>query len=302
MAYVTKKFFQKDLKKTFKVLMDELGISIHEAQKTVDRKRVFVDGVLLEYKSGEIQGWIEVVVFKPNPIGLKPVYETDDFAVFEKPSGVLVHPRKREEIQTLNDDIKHLFGRDANAVHRIDKGTSGLIVISKNKQSEIELKQLFEDKKVYKEYTALVDGEVKEPFDIDEKLLVDLPSSKIRIKVHVHENGKSSFTRIEPIEYDETNNVTLLKAIPKTGRQHQIRAHLFHVEHFIIGDTLYGLEEELAEEYLDGLMSFERSTELTRSKRLLLHASRISFEYKEVKYDIVSQVDIKKEFYENCTF
>ncbi len=170
-----------------------------------------------------------------------------------------------------------------------------MIVISKNKQSEIELKQLFEDKEVYKEYTALVDGEVKEPFDIDEKLLVDLPSSKIRIKVHVHENGKSSFTRIEPIEYDETNNVTLLKAIPKTGRQHQIRAHLFHVEHFIIGDTLYGLEEELAEEYLDGLMSFERSTELTRSKRLLLHASRISFEYKEVKYDIVSQADIKKE-------
>ncbi len=63
--------------------MDELGISIHEAQKTVDRKRVFVDGVLLEYKSGEIQGWIEVVVFKPNPIGLKPVYETDDFAVLK---------------------------------------------------------------------------------------------------------------------------------------------------------------------------------------------------------------------------
>ena len=282
--------------------MDELGISIHEAQKTVDRKRVFVDGVLLEYKSGEIQGWIEVVTFQPNPIGLKPVFETEDFAVFEKPSGLLVHPRKREVVQTLNDDIKHLFGKDANAVHRIDKGTSGLIVISKNKTSEVELKQLFEDKKVYKEYTALVDGKVKEAFNINEKLLVDLPSSKIRIKVHVHEDGKESFTRIEPIEYDKINSVTLIKAIPKTGRQHQIRAHLFHVEHFIVGDTLYGLDEDLAEQYLDGDMNEEARYEYTKAKRLLLHASRISFEYKNIKYDIVSKLDIKKEFYENCKF
>jgi len=302
LAYVTKKFFQKELKKTFKVLMDELDISIHEAQKIVDRKRVFVDGVLLEEKSGEIQGEIEVVVFQPNPVGLKPVFETDDFAVFEKPSGLLVHPRKREEVQTLNDDIKYLFGKDANAVHRIDKGTSGLIVISKNKKSEVELKQLFEDKKVYKEYVALVYGKVENSLEIDEKLLVDLPSSKIRIKVHVHENGKNSFTKIEPIEYDEKNNVTLVKAIPKTGRQHQIRAHLFHVEHFIIGDTLYGLNEDLAEEYLDGIMSLEKSFELTRAYRLLLHANRISFRYKDIEYDIVSKLDIKKEFYENCKF
>ena len=302
MAYVTKKFFQKELKKTFKVLMDELGISIHEAQKTVDRKRVHVNGVLLEYKSGDIQGEIEVVVFQPNPLGLKPVFETEDFAVFEKPSGILIHPRKREEVQTLNDDIKHLFGRDANAAHRIDKGTSGLVLVSKNKKSEVELKQLFEDKEVYKEYIALVKGKVEKNLDIDEKLLIDLPSSKIRIKVHVNENGKKSFTKIEPIEYDKKNNVTLVKAIPKTGRQHQIRVHLFHVEHSIIGDTLYGLNEDLAEEYLDGIMSYEKSYELTRSKRLLLHASRISFEYKNEKYDIVSSVDIKKEFYENCQF
>ena len=302
MAYVTKKFFQKELKKTFKVLMDELGISIHEAQKTVDRKRVFVDGVLLKEKSGEIQGDIEVVVFQPNPLGLKPIFETEDFAVFEKPSGTLIHPRKREEIQTLNDDIKYLFGRNANAAHRIDKGTSGLVLVSKNKKSEAELKQLFEDKEVYKEYVALVDGKVQDNIDIDEKLLVDLPSSKIRIKVHVNENGKKAFTKIEPIEYDKTNNVTLVKAIPKTGRQHQIRAHLFHVKHSILGDTLYGLSEDLAEDYLDGHMDLEKSFELTRAKRLLLHASRICFEYKNEKYDILSKVDIKKEFYENCKF
>jgi len=282
--------------------MDELGISIHEAQKTVDRKRVFVDGVLLEEKSGDIQGNIEVVIFQPNPLGLKPVFETDHFAVFDKPSGILIHPRKREEIQTLNDDIKYLFGKDANAAHRIDKGTSGLVLVSKNKKSEAELKQLFEDKEVFKEYIALVEGRLEKDLEIDEKLLVDLPSSKIRIKVHVNEKGKNAYTKIEPLEYDKQNNVTLVKAIPQTGRQHQIRAHLFHVKHCIIGDTLYGLNEDLAEQYLDGKMSEEESHNLTRSKRLLLHASRISFEYKEQKYDIVSNVDIKKEFYENCQF
>lgn len=302
MAYVTKKFFQKELKKTFKVLMDELKISIHEAQKTVDRKRVFVDGILLKEKSGEIQGNIEVVIFEPNPLGLKPVFETDDFAVFEKPSGILIHPRKREEIQTLNDDIKYLFGKDANAAHRIDKGTSGLVLVGKNKKSEVELKQLFENKKVYKEYIALVNGKLENELDIDVKLLVDLPSSKIRIKVHGNEQGKNAFTKIEPIEYDEKNNVSLIRAIPKTGRQHQIRAHLFHVKHSILGDTLYGLDEDLAEKYLDGEMSYEESYRLTHSKRLLLHASRICFEYKKKKYDIVSKIDIKKEFYENCQF
>ncbi|WP_024954528.1 RluA family pseudouridine synthase [Sulfurospirillum arcachonense] len=301
MAYVTKKFFQKELKKTFKVLMDELGISIHEAQRTVDRKRVLVNGNVLEEKSGEIQGEIEVVVFQPNPLGLQPVFETEDFAVFDKPSGILIHPRKREEIQTLNDDIKYLFGKDANAAHRIDKGTSGLVLVSKDKKSEAELKQLFEDKEVYKEYIALVNGEVKESLEIKEKLLTDLPESKIRIKVHVHESGKDSFTKIEPIEYDKKNNVTLVKAIPQTGRQHQIRAHLFHVEHFIIGDTLYGLDEELAGDYLDGKID-EEVLNLTKSKRLLLHANRIAFEYKDIKYDIVSKVDIKKEFYDNCKF
>jgi len=302
LAYITKKFYQEELKKTFKVLIDELDINIHEAQRIVDRKRVFVDGILLEEKSGEIQGEIEVVLFQPNPTGLKPVFETEDFAVFEKPSGMLVHPRKREEIQTLNDDIKFLFGKNANAVHRIDKGTSGLVLISKNKISEVELKQLFEEKKVYKEYLALVNGKLESSMKIDEKLLVNLPSSLIRIKVHVNKNGKNSFTKIEPLEYDEINNVSLIRAIPQTGRQHQIRVHLFHVEHFIIGDTLYGINEILAEKYLNGEMTEEERLSYTKAKRLLLHASRISFEYKDIKYDIVSKKDIKKEFYENYKF
>ena len=299
MAYTTKKIFQKNLKKIFKILIDELDITIHEAQKIIDRKRVCVNGVLLENKTSLVNGEIEVVVFKPNPTGLKPIFETKDFAVFEKPSGLLVHPRKRESIQTLNDDIKYLYGKDANAVHRIDRATSGLIIISKDKKSEVLLKQLFEKNKIYKEYIALVDGKMEKNLEINERLLVDLETSKIRIKVHVNKNGKKSLTLINPIKYDKTNNITLVKAIPKTGRQHQIRAHLSHVKHYIIGDALYGLNEDLAEEYLDGNMNKQRYYDLTNSRRLLLHASRISFSFNGINYDIESKINIEKEFYKN---
>lgn len=300
MAYVTKKFFQREKKKIFKILMDELGISVHQAQRLIDRKRVQVDGELFESKSAEVCGEIEVVLFEPNPIGLKPVFETEDFAVFEKPSGVLTHPRKREEIQTLNDDIKYLFGHSANAAHRIDKETSGLVLVGKNKTSEIELKQLFEDKKVYKEYMALVFGKIEKEMMIDAKLKVGLPTSKIKIKVHVDESGKDSLTYIIPLEYDEKTDTTLVRVIPKTGRQHQIRAHLFHVKHSIIGDTLYGVDEDFADRYLSRIVEDKERLQVTKASRLLLHASRIKFSYKDISYDINSEVDIKKEFYEKC--
>lgn len=276
--------------------MDELGFSIHEAQRYVDRKRVFLDGKLVEDKASSLCGVIEVVMFEPDPTGLIPVFETEDFAVFEKPSGLLVHPRKREDVRTLNDDIKHLFGKDANAAHRIDKETSGLVLVGKDKKNEIALKNLFEEKKVYKEYFALVNGKVKEEIIIDAKLIVGHPSSSIKIKVHVDDSGKDSKTKIEPINYFEKYDVTFVRAIPFTGRQHQIRAHLFHVKHNIIGDTIYGIEEVYTDQYLDGILSYEKRLELTKSSRLLLHANRIKFEYKDIEYDIISKVDIEKEF------
>jgi 23S rRNA pseudouridine1911/1915/1917 synthase len=280
--------------------MDELNISVHKAQRLIDRKRVFVDGKLFENKSAEVFGEIEVVVFEPNPLGLKPVFETEDFAVFEKPSGVLVHPRKREEVQTLNDDIKYLFGDTANAAHRIDKETSGLVIVGKNKKSEIELKQLFEDKKVHKEYLALVVGKIEKPLEIDAKLKVGSETSKIKIKVHVDERGKKSITNIVPIKYDDKLDVTLVKAIPKTGRQHQIRAHLFHVKHNILGDTLYGVDEDFADRFLSKEVSYDERLKVTKASRLMLHASRIKFDYKDKEYDIISDIDIQKDFYEKC--
>jgi len=141
LAYTFKKFVLEKPTLAFRFLMDTFNISMGEAQKMIDKRRVFVEDEQLLKKSALIVGNISVVVFEGSPKGLQPIFETEDFAVFEKPSGVMMHPRKRSDGYTLNDEIKSLYGKDANAAHRIDKSTSGLVLVGKHKQAEIELKQ-----------------------------------------------------------------------------------------------------------------------------------------------------------------
>ncbi len=297
MAYTLKKYLLEKPTPAFRFLMDTLGVNMKEAQKIIDKRRVFVEEEQLLRKSTLISGNISVVVFEGDSKGLRPIFETEDFAVFEKPSGVMIHPRKRSDGYTLNDEIKSLYGKDANAAHRIDKSTSGLVLVGKNKQAEIALKEIFATRKVQKSYIALVKGHMKEELFIDEKLKRDVETSQIRLKVHVDERGKPSQTKVIPLHYFEDKDATLVQAFPYTGRQHQIRVHLFHVKHPIVGDMIYGVEEEDAERYLDGSMSAEEQYEKTLSSRLLLHAYSLSFNFKEVDYTIESTIDVKNEFY-----
>jgi len=297
LAYTLKKFVLEKPTLAFRFLMDTFEIRMGEAQKMIDKRRVFVEGEQLLKKSTVLVGNISVVVFEGESRGLAPVFETEDFAVFEKPSGVMMHPRKRSDGYTLNDEIKSLYGNDANAAHRIDKSTSGLVLVGKHKQGEIELKRLFATRQVQKSYLALVHGKMDDVLMIDEKLKRDVETSQIRLKVHVDERGKFSQTKINPLHYFEDKNATLVEAIPYTGRQHQIRVHLFHVKHHIVGDPIYGVNEEAAERFLDGTMSLDEQITLTHSSRLLLHAQTLAFEYKGIFYKIASQFDAKIEFY-----
>jgi len=297
LAYIVKKFLLEKPTPAFRFLMDAFGVRMGEAQKMIDRRRVFVEEEQLLKKSALIVGNIGVVVFEGVSKGLKPVFETEDFAVFEKPSGVMIHPRKRSDGYTLNDEIKSLYGNDANCAHRIDKSTSGLVLAGKHKKAEIELKNLFATRRIHKSYLALVHGKIDACIMINTKLKRDVETSLIRLKVHVDQRGKESQTQITPLHYFVDKDVTLVEAIPFTGRQHQIRVHLFHVKHHIVGDPIYGVCEEDAERFLDGTMSADEQCEITRSSRLLLHAHSLAFEYKGVSYKIESSFDAKKEFY-----
>ncbi len=300
MGYVRKKFLVQENIKAFKFLMENFNCSMREAQKWIDRKRVFHNGEILTIKNINLKGEVEVIFFKPKSRGLLPIFQSDDFVVYDKPSGVLVHPNKLCDEYSLNDEIKSLFGKDANVVHRIDKETSGLVMVAKGKRSEIELKRLFENREVLKEYKALVEGKVDRAFVVDANLKSNVLISKIRIKSHVCVDGQTAITRITPVVYLKDLDCTIVKAAPLTGRTHQIRAHLFHVKHRIVGDPIYGVNEDDADKFLNSNMNEYERLKLTGASRLMLHASSLSFVYRGIEYNIKSKIDFERLVNEHC--
>ena len=267
-------------------LSKHLNIQLKHAQKFVDRKRVYLDGKIMNDKKAVIDGEIEVIVFKPEDNGNKPIFEVKEFAVFDKPSGIAVHPKNLENTKTLLDDIKFYLGNDANLAHRIDKETSGLVLAGKTKEDEITLKKMFEEKKIQKYYLALVKGHIKEKIIINKPILKN-KSMDIKVKVLIDEKGKESITEITPLKIIGKN--TLVEAKPLTGRQHQIRVHLYSIGHPIVGEPIYGVDFEIADKYLKGNLSYEERMKYIGYDRLMLHAQKIEFEYKNLKYVIISK-------------
>jgi 23S rRNA pseudouridine1911/1915/1917 synthase len=109
--------------------------------------------------------------------------------------------------------------------------------------------------------------------------------------VHVDERGKSSQTIIRPLHYYPEHNMTMVEASPLTGRTHQIRVHLFHVKHPIVGDPIYGQEFDDVVKFLDKVITPEERLKKSGSPRLLLHAHSLEFHYNDIRFHIVSQED-----------
>jgi len=279
-------------------LIKELGYTQREAQRFIARDRLHVEGVPIEKPSQEIEGDIEFIMFEPITRGLEPTVEYDKFVVFDKPSGVLIHPQNKNTPYSLIDELKYQFGRDANIAHRIDQETSGLVICSKDKKSERDIKMMFEQRDMKKKYLAVVHGEMKESITIEEPLLrKEDQSAIVRMVVKVHEDGKASKTDIRPLEYFADKDMTLVECSPFTGRQHQIRVHLFHVKHSIVGDPIYGQSEENIVKFLDKELSPEQRKENTGASRLLLHANELEFDFEDLNYNILSKVNFVEEFY-----
>ena len=280
MSYKIKKFYIQRKVKAFKFLMQEFDLSMRDSQRWIDKKRLIIDGEVLSKKSADIEGEVEVIVFETTTRELYAIFETRDFAIYDKPSGVLVHPATRFTEYSLTHELKHRYGNEANITHRIDKETSGLVIVSKHKKAERSIKVLFEEKKVKKTYLAYVKGKVNTRFMIDAPILKNSNFDEIKLKCVIDPRGKASQTIIEPLEYDEKRDITLIKAIPLTGRQHQIRVHLFHGKHPIIGDPIYGVDVRVADDYLNGKLSVKDRIKFTGASRLMLHANSVEFVYK----------------------
>lgn len=296
MPFVKKKIFVKEKQKAFLFLINELGYTQREAQRFISKGRVLVNGEKIMKSTCEIEGWFEFIYFEPITKGLVPAHVKEEFVLYDKPSGVLIHPQTTATPYSLIDELKYQYGRDANIAHRIDQETSGLVLCSRNKESERELKMMFQERDMKKKYLALVHGHLKEDICIEAPLLRSgAETALVRMVVHVHETGKESKTDFKPLAYFPVVDMTLVECSPFTGRQHQIRVHLFHVKHPIVGDPIYGQSEENMVKFLDKILTPEERIKNSGATRLLLHANELEFNLSDVEYHFESKVDFLQE-------
>ena len=296
MPFILKKYEAIKDKKLSLFLLQNLKIDHKLAQRIASKGRIFDEDMNTIAPNDIIPtDYIYMAVFEGITRGLKPLLEFPDFAIFDKPTHLMVHPISKSTPYSLLDEIRYHFGEDANLIHRIDAETSGLIIVGKNKKSEIELKEMFQDKKYHKSYLAIVEGQIKEEMEIDKGL--DREGLAIGVRMKVCDEGKQSVTVIKPISYNKEKDLTLIEALPLTGRQHQIRVHLYSENHRILGDPIYGVDDVNAEDYLNKTLSDEARFDVTKSHRLWLHANYLEFTYKNVTYKVFSKnKDLYNEF------
>ncbi len=188
----------------------------------------------------------------PEKIELDIVYEDKDLIVINKPRGMVVHPAAGNYSGTLVNALLHHCAGLSNVggverpgiVHRLDKFTSGLLVVAKNDKTHQELSKQFEQKTIFKKYIALVHGVVRENQGIIDENIGRNPNNRKTMAVIKDEDIKSrkAITEYKVIKYFK--DYTLLEIILKTGRTHQIRVHLTSIGHPIVGDPTYGHRKE----------------------------------------------------------
>ena len=281
----------------FIVLIRRYNIEHREAQRIIARGRLFCNEERVEIKNKVISGDMKVLVFKPKSRGHSPIFKTNEFMVFDKPSGVLVHPNKVITPYSMLDEVRTFGGEKANGVHRIDMETSGLFLASVNRENEIKLKTMFERKEIKKSYLAWVRGNTEEEFSVDAPIKTRDDYSTRKHKVEIAEGGKEAKTNFKKLQYNQELDASLLHVEPLTGRTHQIRIHLFHMKHPILGDPIYGTTFETAEAYLEDRLSKKERQLLTGADRLMLHANTLEFSLNS-KYFIKSRVDFRKNIEE----
>ncbi len=201
-------------------------------------------------------------------IPVKVLYEDDWFAIVEKEAGVVVHPGFGHESGTLvnallsrfSDRLSHVGGTHRpGIVHRLDKGTSGLLIVTLDDQAHARIARAFRDRNVERYYDAMVHG-----VPDSDRAMIDVPIGRAkveRMRMEVRPDGKPSQTLFEVMASD--GEFSHLKCRLITGRTHQIRVHLAYIGHPVVGDNLYGGRRSSRDAFGDQM----------------LHASRIAFDH-----------------------
>ena len=454
MGYEKRSLGSFEGRKIYEILLS-LGYDMKSAQRICDKHRVTDAEDQNLHKNSVARGEIFLIDYKCEPRGLKPIFECDAFAAFDKPSGILSHPSGRNSPYNMYDEIWSLYGQDACVAHRLDLETSGILIVAKDKDAARELKECFEQRRVMKSYLALVRGDLQSAacngeiencyalgsyeicgskfaddavsltdnvsdlrdmralkgagdkfgfnilsngvsrglwrstlsggaqakfesgaptgdvggefkfdalsYGVSDKLkpaiamssadnghkpcalsvakslpatskgcvnlkkfepakyakfseklkflkdfegfVIDAPIAPsdefadLKIRMKISRDGKEAITLIRPLRYFSDIDASLIECYPLTGRQHQIRLHLFAAGAPILGEPLYGLLREQAERILDKKMDETERIRTTGAPRLLLHANAICFELGGERYEIKSEFDAAREFY-----
>ena len=298
MPFILKKFDAQKGEKIQLFLLKNLGYKPAVAHRLISRGRIF-DSKQRSYLISESisEDYIYIALFKGHTRGLKPLHTFIDFAIFDKPSGLVIHPNSKKTEYSLLDEIRFHFGEKANQAHRIDAETSGLVLVGKHEKATNALAGMFETKDYKKSYLAIVQGKISKELTIDKNLKKEGKNIGVRMATCENDEGKHSITHVKPIEYNSEKDITLIELIPITGRQHQIRIHLYSIGHRILGDPIYGVEDISAEGYLNKTLNDEDRKKASGSHRLWLHANYLEFDFKGVTYKIYSKNrDIYKFF------
>lgn len=271
-------------------LAEELDISRSKVQKLIKEKLVTVNNKLV---SGSYQVKENDVIIvdddldyemnvEPEDIKIDIVYEDDDLLIINKESGMVVHPAPGHYTGTLVNALLYKFNLTSGEkhrpgiVHRLDKDTSGLMLVAKNDFTHEKLSEMISKKEVERKYLAIVDGVIKH-----ETGTIDAPigrSLENRQKMAVTDiNGKESITHFKVIE--RFNNNTLIECLLETGRTHQIRVHMAYIGYPVTNDPLYGRG---------------KSTEFGQ----MLHSYSIKLKHPRTGKELSFEVEAPKEFKE----
>lgn len=235
-------------------------------------------GDIIEIKTPE-----EKKDLSPDPsIKIKIIHDEKDFAIIDKPAGLIVYPGTKHKEKTLVNgllaiwpEIKNVGDPSAGGlrpgiVHRLDKDTSGIMIIAKNKSAFEYFKNLFKNKKIEKTYTALTFGHIAEKSGKIDFPIRRSKTNPVKQVAVISNKGKGdareAVTYFKTVKYffDKTgNHYTLVEVKPKTGRMHQIRVHLSAIGHPIVGDKIY---------------QSKNTIQPTKVSRQLLHANAIKFQ------------------------
>ena len=226
---------------------------------------------------------------------LEILYKDDYFVVINKPSGLLVHKSpidKRETLFALQL-VRDQIGQYVYPIHRLDKPTSGVLVFALSSEIAHSMSALFGQNAIEKEYKAVVRGYTLDEalIDYDLKVILDKKADKDKSDNKEPQSAQTYYQRLATVELPyavsryPVARYSLVKLSPKTGRKHQLRRHMKHIFHPIVGDTRYGRTEH---------------NNLFREKydvhRLLLHANRISFVHPVTKESLVIDAEVDAVF------